>query len=163
MEKRGQFEISFGVIFSIIIIIAIIGVSAYVLVGLLDTGKCASIGLFYDEIKDETDRAWKSSSYSNVLDFKIEDEIEFVCFGNLDQEYDSSFEEQYKSFFRYKSQDNNLFLYPLEKACDGSLASTKIEHYETREFFCVANENEIVSIKLSKGSFDALPLVEKNG
>ena len=67
MEKRGQIQISFGMIFSIIIIIAIVAVSIYVITIFLDFNKCGKVVLFYEDLEEEIQKAWESPSYRNEL------------------------------------------------------------------------------------------------
>ena len=53
MKKRGQLQISFGMIFSIILIIAFVALAVYVIMIFLDTGKCANTGLFKNDLQQE--------------------------------------------------------------------------------------------------------------
>ena len=61
MNKRGQIDISFGMIFSIILIIAVVGVAFYVINNFIELKKCTEIGLFYDDLKKYIDEAWQST------------------------------------------------------------------------------------------------------
>ena len=80
MGKRGEIYISFGMIFSVILIIAIIGVSFYAINYFLNLGKCAEISLFYQGFQNEIDEAWSSEIVKTTFVGKLPVEIESVCF-----------------------------------------------------------------------------------
>src|SRR3989338_2426588 len=60
-EKRGL-ELSFSMIFSIIVIIAIVAVAFYMISYLLKLKNCTELGLFGRDLQDTIDRAWNSDS-----------------------------------------------------------------------------------------------------
>ena len=86
---RGQsvMGMSFGVIFSIILIIFIIVVAGIAIRTFLSTGDCARIGIFLNE-NDKTsfrfavEKAWKSSGITFDYDAKLPSSLEYVCFAN---------------------------------------------------------------------------------
>lgn len=158
MGKRGQVQMSFGMIFSIIVIIAIVAIASYVIINFLRLGKCTEIGLFYDELKREVNKAWQSTIYRDVFNKgKLPSGIEYVCFGELNKGYGGrEYKEQFDFLSRYMRQDKNVFVYPTQNACDSNLAFLKLEHIEIMEFFCVPVVDGKVSIKMEKDEFDAL-------
>ncbi len=162
MNKRGQIDLSFGMIFSIIIIIAIIGVSIYVITNFVRLGKCSNIGLFYNELKNEVDKAWSSTTYRDIFNGKLPNGIEFVCFGELNSARPDGKEgEAYDFLLRYKRQDKNVFLYPTQNACDSNLAFYRLENAKIEGFFCIPAEKGIVKIGIEKDRFDALVKLKK--
>ena len=156
--RRGQFEIGFGMIFSIIVIIAIVAIASYVIINFLRLGKCTEIGLFYDDLKKEVDKAWQSTIYRDVFNKgKLPSGIEFVCLGDLNQGYSGrGYGEQFDFLSRYKRQDKNVFLYPTQEACNSNLAFLKLEHADIEEFFCVPVVNGKANVRMEKDEFDAL-------
>lgn len=163
MQKRGQFEISFSMIFSIIIIIAIVGVGFYVLTKFLGTTKCTEIGLFYDDLKDYINEAWSSTIHEDIFIAKLPSGIDSVCFGNFTQNPESQYRREYNELSKFfiNAKDRNLFLYPIQKACDSALAGIKLEHIKTNSFFCIRAENNKIEIKTSKGRFDPLVTLKR--
>ena len=155
MKKRGQFifGLSFGVIFSIIIIIAIIAVAIYTITHFLSLSNCAQVALFYEDLQKEVDRAWNSGKYSNEFKGKIPSGIKTVCFGKFTQ--DSSIEDgQFKS--EVFGSTRNVFLYPLEKACEGEGFSYNLKHATTENFFCENAIDGKINVRIVKQTTEAL-------
>ncbi len=162
MKKRGQFDISFSMIFSIIVIIAIVGVAFYVIRSFVFVSNCAEIGLFYDDLKNYIDEAWQSTIHQDTFPNKkhqaiIPSGIELVCFGNLTQSPSKDYKEQYDSLLRsnINAKDRNVFLYPEQKSCDSSLKSYKLNHIKTQEFFCLQVKDNKISLKTKKDEFES--------
>lgn len=160
--RKGSIEISFGMIFSVIIIITLIGVAVYGITIFLDVGKTAEIGLFYEEFQKTVDEIWSSATTNRVVDFSIPNGIEFVCFGSIANNIDAG---RYTSQLRalrtassgFQQQSTNVFLYPPENAKD--FAFQKIDKIDTSSlgtFECFEVRNRKVSIRLSKGEFESL-------
>ena len=141
---------SFGMMFSIILIIAFVGVAIYAITTFLGIAKCGNIGLYYNDLQGEVDKAWQSEISRSVFEASVPSGIESVCFGNLTQRVNSEFREEYRSLARYTNSKRNVFMFPQNKACDDQLASTRIEHAVADEFFCVAKQSGKVSVRLVK-------------
>ncbi|NCO11449.1 hypothetical protein CO038_03795 [Candidatus Pacearchaeota archaeon CG_4_9_14_0_2_um_filter_39_13] len=152
--RRGQTEfLSVGVIFSIIIVIAIIGASIYVIVAFMGIGKCADIGLFKDSFQDSVDRAWTSEIVSDVYTGRVPNGIESVCFSSPTAT-SAEYADEFRELKRYIARGNMLF-YPAEEACDQPYVN--IEHIDTSSgFVCFQAENGEVRIGLEKNSLDSL-------
>jgi len=161
MKKRAQLDISFGFIFGIIIIAVIIAVAIYVMVYFMRMNCATQTGIFYQDLQDEIDKAWAGSITSKTYSGKIPGSIESVCFGSLDLNPLADSRTQYESLIRFKSLDKNAFLYPSEKACSAQLANHKLEHVNMTLFFCVNVTAGKASLKISKGTADALVTLSK--
>lgn len=137
-KAQGVFGMSFGVLFSIIIIVAIISVSFYAIWYFLGLSKCANVGLYFEDLQDEVNRAWNSGSYSQEFDGKIPKGITWVCFGDIRGAIPDVHVEKAGEIDYYDPpREHNVFLYPPEKACDGDFVSNKIEHINPpATFFC---------------------------
>ena len=167
MNKRGSIEISFGMIFSIIIIIAIIGVAVYAITTFMDFGNSASIGLFYNDFQETVDEIWSSATTNKIVSFSLPNSIEFVCFGSIANginslRYETQLKELRRSSSGFQQQTNNIFLYPSVKAKD--LAFNKINRIDLTSiengFDCFEAKSGKVIIRLSKGEFQSLVKVE---
>ena len=90
-SRKGQeiMGMSVGTIFSIFIIAVIIAVAIYAIVHFLGINKCTNIGLFYEDLQDEVDKAWAGGRYSATYESPLDSTgalktgVEEVCFGNL--------------------------------------------------------------------------------
>jgi hypothetical protein len=156
MKKGGQVQISFGMIFSIIIIIATLATAFYAIRFFLGIQNCAQAGSFVESLKNRVDLAWKSEISQDVYTLKPSKGIEEVCFGNLTQSDSVRYPEEYKQLRFYSKNGENVFLYPPRNSCGTSLSAFNMKHFRVDNFFCVKIKQGTATIKLSKGSFDSL-------
>ena len=168
MNKRGQevLGMSFGMIFSIILIIAIIGVSFYAITYFLNLNKCTKVGFFFQDIQEQIDSAWtsdisrKSFNIKQGNAFELPKGITNVCFGTLSLPSQTERDNNLKNELDFYNNniENNVFLYPTEKACNGELFTLKIEHFQTSndKFFCVQIIDNKLEINLRKDTSDSL-------
>lgn len=154
--KKAQLELSFSMIFSIIIIIAILAVAFYVITYFLNLSSCTDIGLFYNDLQTRVDKAWASEITQEVVSIKLPTSIKEVCVGQLNGTGVSQYKEEYDFLRRYAILGKNVFLYPSSSACDVKLAYYNLQHSTTDTFFCTPVQGGQVKLKLTKGSFDAL-------
>lgn len=106
MKKRGQMKISFGMIFSLILIAAFIAFAIYAISIFINVSDEAKIATFIDDLQKDVDRVWKSAEGSQPREYTLPSKIEKICFVDRVNE--------------------NLIFYPL-----GSVASdTKIENLD---------------------------------
>ena len=155
MKKRGQMEISFGVIFSIIMIIAILATSFYVIKYFTSLSRCSSTGLFYDSLRDEVDTMWKASGGRQLFSYIAPGSVDYACFGNMTTQAKTTDRERFDEIYRTnRLSDYNLFFYPLTKGCK-ALNSQHVEHVNIPEFFCVKPVEGEISVILEKDTFDS--------
>jgi hypothetical protein len=159
-EKKGQIQISFGMIFSIIIIIATVAIAFYVITYFLDLSNCQKNGAFWDSLNKEVYKAWNSDSMQEVYKAEVPSGITKVCFGNFTQMAYGDDKVLFTELERYEQSKRNAYLYPPGKACE-DLAYFNIEHSTTAEFFCVPVASGKINVKISKTSFDALVKLSK--
>lgn len=156
MKKRGQLDIGFGMIFSIILIIAFIGIAIYVVMAFLNTSNCANIGLFYNDIEAKINSAWSEVEVQYVFTDSVPGTVQKVCFGNTTMPAVADSTTEYEQAKIYFATGHNLFLFPLVKKCEANLGSQKLAHVTTDNFFCVNAVKGKISVKLSKTSSDSL-------
>jgi len=131
---------SFGMIFSIFIIIMILAVAIYAIVKFMDIGSCARAGLFYDDLQGEIDRAWNSGpgTYLNEnFEITVDKAVDNVCFGEVPPSPTglSTLATELRKKFEDYPEERNIFLDPPENIC-GELSSKKLQHVNISEFFC---------------------------
>ena len=156
MKKRGQFQLSFGMIFSIILIVAALVVAFYVISYFLNFQKCAQIGFFYKDLQGNVDDAWQSDLARESVSISMPSGIEEVCFGNLTQPTRTSDKERQVELKKRGFLKKNVYLYPPRKACELSLSVYDLEHATMPEFFCVDVKSGKVRVNLEKRVDEAL-------
>jgi len=141
---------SYGLIFSIIIIVAILAVSFYAINRFVNLSRCGEIGIFYDGLQDEINRAWTSGVYEDRFDGTLPAGIEKVCFGELSSTPIEAYSRYYEEIQDLEYVTGaNVFLFPTEKACEGDLFSNKLEHVIFGEFFCAdVSKGEVEALKI---------------
>lgn len=161
MHKKGQIELSFGMIFSVIIIIATVVVAFYMISKFMSITPCTKAGLFYDSLRKEVDNAWQGTITQSTFKGDVPSDVSKVCFGNTTQKYSEDDSEAYEYAKMRSAGGNNVFFYPGLKTCDIKFSFYKLEHATTDSFFCVAVKSEKMSVRISKGSSDVLVKLSK--
>jgi hypothetical protein len=158
-RKKGQelFGMSFGMIFSIFLIIIFIIIAWIAIKHFLDISNCAKIGIFVDDLKKDVDKAWNSEKSEFDFNSNLPSSLEYVCFANLSDRITAKGIEKNigNEIGIYKYSGANMFLYPREKACN--IPYHKIPHIDIESItskknpYCVKIEGGKVSIKISQG------------
>jgi len=155
-SKKGALEISFGMIFSIILIIAFIGAAFYVIKLFLSTKSCAEIGSFYTEVSENVERAWRSPETSQQATFYLPVSIDYICFVDSNSSKRGAYQGYYEEATLY---GKNLVLYHPSKACSG-LQSYELKHIDISEMtktnnpYCIKVEKGKVALRIEKGIYD---------
>jgi hypothetical protein len=156
MNKKGQFEISFGFIFAIIVIAAIIAVAVYVIIHFLSLQKCSQTGLYYSDLQAEIDKAWGGSISSNQFSGTLPSNLDSICFGYLNSTAVKGSSTAQIELRKFQNLGKNAFLYPNTKACSASLSMYKFEHVRIDKFFCVPVSSGKATVKVLKNETDSL-------
>ena len=157
-SKRSQLQISFGMIFSIILIIAFIAVAFYVIKVFLGFKKCTETGLFKQDLQETIERAWSNQEYEDVFSSNLPASLTHVCFVDLTAESKGEYSEYYDKLKKYGYVKVNMFFWPLKKACEGQRAFM-LNHinitYITKQKnpYCIKSENGKIELRIEK-SFD---------
>ena len=80
--KRGQFEMSFGMIFSIILIIIFIAFAFYAIIKFLDLQDTIKISQFENNLQSDINKVWQSPEGSQNVEYLLPTKITSVCFQN---------------------------------------------------------------------------------
>jgi len=162
MKRSGQIQVSFGMIFSIIIVIATVAVGFYVINYFLNLSSCTKAGMFWDSLGDEVDKAWKSDMTQKVFQGAVPSGVKYVCFGNfsLTPENNVTTRNIFSELEEFGETDKNAFMYPPEKACEVGFYDLK--HTRSDNFFCVPAKSGVVNFKISfESSKSALVTLSK--
>ncbi len=161
-KKAQVFGMSFGVIFSIILIIFILVVAGISIRYFLNLKKCAQIGMFVDELQKDVDKAWTGQKSNFVFSGTLPSNIEYVCFANLSNSLKGIGAENkiYSDISIYKQADANMFFYPRRKACD--MPYINIKHLDiekitqSRNPYCLKIKESKIIIDINKEFNEAL-------
>ncbi|MEM4270662.1 MAG: hypothetical protein QXO70_01045 [Candidatus Pacearchaeota archaeon] len=154
-NKKGGMEISFGMIFSIILIIAFIAVAFYVIKIFLNIKTCGLVGRFYQEFQASIDTAFRSPETSQVFSASLPSSVEYVCFFDVNKDAKGPRRDIYD---KIASVNKNLVLWPKVK-CSG-LIGYDIKHVDISQLttnenpWCVKTEKSKINLKIEKGIYD---------
>lgn len=79
-QNRGAIELSFGMIFSIVLIIVFLAFGFYAITKFLDLQKTIQIEKFMGDFQNDVDKMWKSSQGSQNVEYSLPTNIDAVCF-----------------------------------------------------------------------------------
>jgi hypothetical protein len=149
---KGQIQMSFGMIFSIIIIIATVAVAFYFIQKFLDTSDCVVLGDFKSKLQEDIDGAWRSPIAQKKFIGSVSRGIESVCFGSLADRKPGSNEDEFQEFSYLVDSNKNLFIYPSNEACNGRSAALELKNVDSTGFFCKKVINGKIELNILKES-----------
>src|SRR3989344_9561819 len=103
MKKRAQIQLSFGMIFSVILIIITLFVAGYVITSFIKTSDCAKLGNFDKSLEGEIDMVYQNLGETNKKLSAlpgVPSKISWVCFGSLNQDAESADKEKRDYFIK---------------------------------------------------------------
>jgi len=122
--KRGQLKLSFGMIFSIILIIVFIAFAFYAIGMILDFDKTVNVGKFVNDFQSDVNDMWVNEG-SQEYTYSLSDEVEEVCF-----------------------DESKILFKPLGVGGDSDY--TEIEHLDIEEDFCIENVDGKIKIRIKR-------------
>lgn len=156
-------KLSFGMIFSIILIIIFLSFAFFAIKNFLSLGNSAQIAKFANNLQTDIDKAWKGTKSSQEKEYVLPSKIEYVCFANYSNYPDSprgAFAEYYTRLHRYYDYNQNMFFYPVESA--EGLNSKKIDNIDLAKIttennpYCIKNDEGKIKILIEKKYGEAL-------
>jgi len=164
MKKRGQMKLSFGMIFSIILIIIFIAFAFYAIQKFLGMQKTVQIGQFKNKLQSDIDEMWKGTQGSQEAEYALPKKIKYVCFIDINSEGTGQNKNLYKELKRI-CHNENLVFYPISFA--NEFGTFELEHVDIEKItkqenpFCVKNANGKVKITIKKDYEMALVYIER--
>jgi len=138
MKKEGQMNLSFGMIFSILLIIFFVAFVFYVIPKFLDFQKRAQVGMFIQDFQEDIDKMWEGTYGSEEKTYNLPKKIEFFCF----------------------EEDSRIFFKPLGSGYGWD--SKEIKHLKPMENgFCIENTDGEIKIIIKKDYGESLVDIEK--
>ncbi len=165
MEKRGQLKISFGMIFSIILIIIFLTFGFYAIRTFLGIQEKATVGLFLDDFQGDVNSVWQSIEGSQEKEYNLPKKISYVCFIDGDVSSGNGKHSHFFSDLKVTLLDeNNIAFYPVGSS---GIESSEIKNLDIEGItqnenpFCIENKGGKVKLTLIKESGDAQVKIEK--
>ena len=124
-KKRGQLHLSFGVIFSIVLIIIFLAFGFYAITKFIALQRTIEVQKFLQDFQEDVNKMWKGTQGSQELTYSLPKKISSVCF-----------EEDEFQNLEFISKE--IF--------DGD----KIENLNIEERFCVENIEGKISFTIVK-------------
>ncbi|MFA7707542.1 MAG: hypothetical protein WCX73_01200 [Candidatus Pacearchaeota archaeon] len=160
-RAQGVFGMSFGMIFSIILIVFFVAVAFIAIKSFLGTQTCAQIGIFKDNLQAEVTETWPNTG---DFEFKarLPTKIKYVCFMDLDKPVTATGTTGNigRELGVYEGYIANMFLYPTENTCN--MPYYEIEHLDinktisSKNPYCIAVDDGNINMRIIKKSGDKL-------
>jgi len=146
-RDKGQMELSFGMIFSIILIIVFIAFAFYTIYKFLGIQDSAKIGLFKNDLQSDVDKMWRSSQGSQEVEYSLPLKVKEICFVNEDENLilNSGSEEFIKIIERYNITHINV-----------------VEMTDENSELCIENIKGQVKMIIKKNYGENFVLIEKS-
>ena len=155
MGKRAQIQLSFGMIFSVILIAITLFVAGYVIMSFVKTSECSKLGNFDRSLGGEIDIVYQNLGDSNKkLNSlpNVPSKVSWVCFGSLNQNADNPADKEKRDYFIKNNirKTDNLFFYPIQKSCERKYSSFSLDHATTSGFFCLPANSGKIELRIIK-------------
>jgi len=129
--KRGQLKLSFGMIFSIILIILFISFAFYAISKFLNLQTSVTIGKFINEFQSDINKIWKGSQGSQQVEYFLPKKIKYICFADYNYKESGENKNLYNTLKKVYWEEENLFFYPVGSG-DG-LDSKNVLHIDLEQ------------------------------
>lgn len=141
-NRRAQIHISFGMIFSVIMIIVFIGFAIFAIQKFLGVQKSIQINQFYDNLQTDINAVWNSAQSSQAKSYNVPSSIGKICFIN--------------------SQSGNMITYDESGRPTGSsnIENIDIVTIATSGSPCFENTDGKINLVLRKGFNETLVMIE---
>lgn len=163
VDKRGQIKLSFGMIFSIILIIIFLAFGFYAIAKFLNLKGYVEAGKFAEAMQNDVDKMWKSSQGSQEVEYSLSSKVEAVCFVDYSYQSKKDIKGIYEKLKQVYDNEQNFFFYPIGSG--QGLDAATIRHIDLEKItkeenpFCVKNTENKVKLTIKKNFDDALVVI----
>ena len=163
-SKHAQMQLSFGMIFSIILIIAFLGFAFYAIKTFLAFQNDAKAAKLIDDLQSDVNRIWGSSVSSQPHEYVVPSSADFVCFIDFSSGAKGENDGFYPELEKVNYGSENLAFYPVKFT---GFESKEINHIDIAETtteenpLCIKTSNGKVSLSLKKDFGEALVTISK--
>ncbi|MFH1325670.1 MAG: hypothetical protein ABIH49_02795 [archaeon] len=164
-QKRGQIKLSFGMIFSIILIVLFISFAFYAIGKFFDVQNSVQVGKFSNDLQNDVDKLWKGSQGSQEQEYLLPTKIKYVCFVDYGindgaRGANRDFYSEYERIY----ENENMFFYPFGSSEGSDFVEIKhlsIEKItETNNPLCFENLKGKVALTIKKDFGEALVTIQ---
>ena len=145
--KKGQMELSFGMIFSIILIIVFLVFAFMGIQKFIGIGNQATNLKFTEDLKEDVNKIYLGSKASIIREYRLTKDVEAVCF--TDQDEGNNLAIHKKETF---PQRENILYVDMEKTLQGDV---------TDKGLCFVSSNQKIILKLTKDFGETLITIER--
>jgi len=162
--KKGQMRLSFGMIFSIILILAFLAFSVYAIQKFLGIQRSIQIGAFEGDLQTDVDKMWQGTQGSEEYKYKLPTRIKKVCFVDFNKPATGPDGMIYGDLKMGYSGYENMIFYPVGSG-EGN-DGTEIMHVDIEKSTAADNPlcfdgNGNVMIRVSMSPGDRLVTLSK--
>lgn len=161
---KGQIKLSFGMIFSIILIVIFLVFAFYAIKAFLKFQDSATKGKFLDDLKSDVDRVWKAAESSQERTYSLPSKIVSVCFVDFSTSATGRNAGIYSELKKAYYGVENFVFYPVGSS---EVESAQIKNIDLVEMtkdenpFCIENVKGKLKLTLTKNFNDALVRVAR--
>ncbi|MBU2053009.1 MAG: hypothetical protein KJ721_02055 [Nanoarchaeota archaeon] len=153
-NPRAQMQLSFGMIFSIILIIVFIAFAFFAVKKLLGMQDSIKVGQFADKLQSDIDKIWKGSQGSQMETYTLPSKIEFICFVDYSSSRRGPKQSYYGELKQVYYEGEDMILYPIGSGAGSD--SFKILHLNIEKItdnenpYCIENKKGKVELIIEK-------------
>ena len=157
-------KLSFGMIFSIILIIMFLSFSFFGIKKFMDLGNSAQNAKLKDSIQSDVNKIWQGIQGSQTVEYFVPSKTDALCFVDFSQGMIGSSQSVYDELERAFYGAKNLFTYPADLGATGSF---EIKHIDLDKItqsqnpFCFEKENGKIKMVLKKNFGESLVTITK--
>ena len=136
-SKRAQMKLSFGMIFSIFLIIVFISFAIYAIIKFINLQSTIQIETFQNNLQADVNMMWQSQQGSREVSYSLPNKIRAVCFT--------------------RGEYANLMFKSEDLLDEGNVENIDIEFITSEENpYCIGNINGEISMTLAKDYGESL-------
>lgn len=158
-------KLSFGMIFSIVLIIVFLGFAFYAIKMFLNLGESTKIGRMTNSLQEDVDKIWEGSQGSQEVEYYLPTKVAAVCFVDYSSPAIGKNSNLYQTLKQVYYEYENMIFYPIGSA--EGLDALEIKHLDienitlTENPFCIENSDGKIKMIIKKNFSEALVKIER--
>ena len=157
-------KLSFGMIFSIILIIVFLAFAFYAIKTFLGMQNTIQTEKFISDLKSDIDRVWKATESSEEREYVLPLKIDYICFIDFSAFESGANAHLYNELEFVDFGDENMVFYPIgsSKMDSVKMVNIALEKITSDENpFCIENVHGKVKLTLVKEMDEALVTITR--
>jgi hypothetical protein len=153
MKQRGQMELSFGVIFSIFLIIVFVFVAGYVILNFIyPIQSQVGTSLFLNDLSSEIRKYYQSpGGGEKTISLKLGgDKVTHICFYNFELSQKGPYLDQYENIRENFGAEENFYFYPRKFAQPSSAQINYVDMNLSNNPECFEKSENGFDIRIKK-------------